>query len=218
MEGAWTAVLPKATAQLAATDAPTRVSAVRLGGLQRGHRGRLREILDATAVFRPDEVDVALELFDQSLLDERGPLSAGEQVSRAGSRIQSPDYEFVGLFDDSDRLVGYACFGPTPGTDRTYDLYWIAMHPTLHGHGGGSRLLEEVEERLRARGARLLAVETSSRDDYTRTRRFYEARGYVEAARLRGFYAPGDDRVIYTKRLAVGSSSYPLSERGVRDE
>ena len=218
MEGAWTAVLPKAAAPLAATDAPTRVGAVRLGRLRRGHRGRLREILDATAVFRPDEVDVALELFDQSLLEERVPLSPDEQISSAGSLDQSPDYEFVGLFDDADRLIGYACFGPTPGADRTYDLYWIAMHPTLHGHGGGSRLLEEVEERLRARGARLLVVETSSRDDYTRTRRFYEARGYTEAARLREFYAPGDDRVIYTKRLAVGGSSYPLSERGVRDE
>jgi ribosomal protein S18 acetylase RimI-like enzyme len=154
---------------------------MRLEALQRTHRGRLREILDATAVFRPDEVSVALELFDEA----------------AGG-----DYEFVGGFED-DELVGYACFGPTPGTDRTYDLYWIAMHPRAQGRGGGSHLLTEVEHRLRYRGARLLVAETSSRTEYDGTRRFYTARGYREAARMRDFYALHDDRVIYTKSLLL---------------
>jgi hypothetical protein len=44
-------------------------------------------------------------------------------------------------------------------------------------------------------------VETSSRPEYVATRAFYARRGYTEAARLRAFYAPGDDRVIFTKRL-----------------
>ncbi|HKW09150.1 MAG TPA: GNAT family N-acetyltransferase [Gemmatimonadaceae bacterium] len=154
------------------------MTAVRLGALQRTHRGRLREILDATAVFRQDEVDIALELFDDD-----------------------GDYEFLGGFDDDD-LVAYACFGATPGTDRTFDLYWIAVHPVAQRHGGGSRLLSEVEQRLVDRGARLLVVETSSRPEYDATRRFYLARGYQEVARMRDFYAIGDDRVIYTKSLS----------------
>lgn len=140
----------------------------------------MREILDATAVFRPDEVSIALELFDET---------------------PGGDYEFVGAFEGDD-LVGYACFGPTPGTDRTYDLYWIAMHPRAQGHGGGSRLLNDVERRLCHCGARLLVAETSSRSEYDATRLFYEARGYREAARMRDFYAPCDDRVMYTKSLA----------------
>jgi ribosomal protein S18 acetylase RimI-like enzyme len=159
------------------------VSAVRLGALQRTHRGRLREILDATAVFCADEVEIALELFDDAI---------------AG------DYEFLGGFDDDD-LVAYACYGATPGTDHTFDLYWIAVHPSAQRHGGGSHLLAEVEQRLRARGARLLVVETSSRPEYDATRRFYLARGYHEAARMRDYYALGDDRVIYTKPLAPRS-------------
>ena len=68
-------------------------------------------------------------------------------------------------FDDDD-LVAYACFGATPGTDRTFDLYWIAVHPTAQRHGDGSRLLAEVEQRLRDRGARLIVVETSSRPEF----------------------------------------------------
>jgi ribosomal protein S18 acetylase RimI-like enzyme len=140
----------------------------------------LREILDATAVFRPDEVTMALELFDE---------------------VGSGDYEFVGAFDD-DSLVAYACFGATPGTDRTFDLYWIAVDPSAQRHGSGSRLLQEVERRLHERGARLLVVETSSRAEYAATREFYRRRGLEEVARMRDFYAPSDDRVIYTKALS----------------
>jgi ribosomal protein S18 acetylase RimI-like enzyme len=156
------------------------VTAVRLGALQRIHRGRLREILDATAVFRPDEVQIALELFDDAT---------------------TGDYEFLGAFDE-DNLVAYACFGATPGTDRTFDLYWIAVHPNAQRHGSGSCLLGEVEQRLRDRDARLLVVETSSRTEYDATRRFYLARGYQEVARMRDYYALGDDRVIHTKVLS----------------
>jgi ribosomal protein S18 acetylase RimI-like enzyme len=167
---------------------------VRLGALQRGHRNRIREILDATAVFRDEEVDVALELFDETFAagPARAPYDAGDGVA---------DYEFVGSFASDGQLVGYVCYGSTPGTDRTYDLYWIAMHPDFQGTGGGSQLLDEVERRLRQREARLLVVETSSRDDYAPTRRFYEAHGYSAVATIADFYAPGDSRVIYTKRL-----------------
>jgi ribosomal protein S18 acetylase RimI-like enzyme len=160
---------------------------MRLGALQRTHRERLREILDATAVFRPDEVSLALELFDDA---------------------PSGDYEFLGAFENND-LVAYACFGATPGTDRTFDLYWIAVHPDAQRHGGGSRLLGEVEAKLRARSARLLIVETSSRVEYEGTRRFYRARGYSEVARMRDYYAPCDDRVIYTKSLSPRPTPSP---------
>jgi ribosomal protein S18 acetylase RimI-like enzyme len=167
---------------------------VRLGALQRGHRNRIREILYATTVFREEEVAVALELFDETFAGgaTRAPYDAGDGVA---------DYEFVGSFASDGQLVGYVCYGSTPGTDRTYDLYWIAMHPDFQGSGGGSQLLDEVERRLRQREARLLVVETSSRDDYAPTRRFYGAHGYTVVATIADFYAPGDSRVIYTKRL-----------------
>jgi ribosomal protein S18 acetylase RimI-like enzyme len=152
----------------------------RFGALDSRHRDRLAEILAATGAFNADEVAVALELFDETF----------------------EGYEFLGLFADDDTLVGYACYGPTPGTNGTFDLYWIAVHPAAQGAGEGRRLLGEVERRLRGRGGRLLVGETSSRPAYAPTRRFYVARGYQEAARVADFDAPADDRVIYAKRLA----------------
>jgi ribosomal protein S18 acetylase RimI-like enzyme len=112
-------------------------------------------------------------------------------------------YELLGVFDTEGALEGYACWGPTPGTDRGYDLYWIAVDPRAQGGGYGSALMRAIEARLRERGARLLVAETSSRASYAQTRAFYERGGYVERARVRGFYAVGDDRVIYSKLLAV---------------
>jgi hypothetical protein len=48
-------------------------------------------------------------------------------------------------------------------------------------------------------------VETSGRDEYLPTRGFYAARQYAASARVRDFYAPGDDRIIFTKRLTPRS-------------
>jgi len=155
------------------------VNAIRVAPLQPAHRSRIEAIVSATGVFTGDEVRVALEVFDAA-----------------------DDYEFLGAFD-GDVLVGYACFGATPSTDRTFDVYWIAVHPDAQRSGAGTMLMAAVEGAVAGRRARMLVIETSSRDDYAPTRRFYHKHGYTESARLRDFFAPGDDRVVFTKRVAV---------------
>jgi ribosomal protein S18 acetylase RimI-like enzyme len=161
-------------------------TAPRVAPLGAQHRDRVAEILGATGAFTASEIDVALELFDDGM-------------------ESTESYELIGVFDETSALRGYACWGPTPGTDRGYDLYWIAVDPAAHGSGWGSTLMRAVEDRLRERDARLLVVETSSRSSYGATRLFYERRGYLERARVRGFYAEGDDRVIFTKQLQAGA-------------
>jgi ribosomal protein S18 acetylase RimI-like enzyme len=150
----------------------------------RAYRERLEQLTRATGFFREEEVATAVELLDESL--------AGDD-----------EYRFVGAFDH-DTLVGYACWGPTPGTDGTHDLYWIVVDRDRQGAGVGTQLLRDVEGRLAADGCRLVVVETSSRGDYAPTRAFYEHRGYTRAATIPGYYAPGDDLVIYTKDLTDG--------------
>src|SRR4051812_16703979 len=187
----------------------TTMTAARVGPLATAHRARIAGILDATRVFRSEEIDVALELFDETFPRDAHPLTGA--ATAAAPRNDAPptdsSYAFLGAFTPEDELVGYACYGPTPDTDRTWDLYWIAVDPTVQGTGGGTRLLTEVERRLEGLNARMLVVETSSRSDYAPTRRFYERHGYDEAARLRAFYGPGDDRIILTKRFQAFPSS-----------
>lgn len=150
----------------------------------RAQRARLEALTRATGLFREAEVATAVELLDEAL--------AGDD-----------DYRFVGAYA-GDELVGYACWGPTPGTEGTHDLYWIVVDAARHGQGVGSQLLRDVERRLTADGCRLLVVETSSRADYGPTRAFYEKRGFTRAAVIPGYYAPGDDLVIYLKDVRDG--------------
>jgi ribosomal protein S18 acetylase RimI-like enzyme len=155
-----------------------------LRSVGRAQRARLEQLTAATGLFRPAEVAIAAELLDDSL--------AGDD-----------DYRLLGAYG-ADELVGYACWGPTPGTEGTYDLYWIVVDPARQGQGVGTELLNAVEQQLAREHARLLVVETSSRADYAATRAFYERRGYARAATIPGYYAPGDDLVIYLKDLTHG--------------
>jgi GNAT superfamily N-acetyltransferase len=133
---------------------------------------------------------VALEVFDAAVAGSR-PATATE-----------PDYTALGA-DVEGRLVGWICWGPTPCTRGTYDLYWMAVDPAVQHAGIGTALLAEMEQRLAGR-ARLIVVETAGRAEYTATRAFYESRGYRSAARIPEFYAPDDDLVVYIKSLGGG--------------
>jgi len=206
---------------------PPGSPAFTIGAIEPSHRSRIAEILRSTENFRDEEVDVALEVFDAAFggddyvivgafaglgtrdwgLGRGREQGTGNSDSSGqhGSQFPAPGSRQPPIPDSRfpiPDLVGFAIYGPTMGTDRTYDLYWIAVDRSAQGTGCGSVLLSEVERRLEALHARMLVIETSSRSDYTATRTFYLRRGYVEAARIREFYARQDDRIILTKRLA----------------
>lgn len=151
---------------------------------QRSHRPQVAAVVAETGIFRPDEIDVALEVFD-AYCDAPGR-----------------DYWACAAFAGPDELAGFAFYGPTPCTVDTWDLYWIAVHPRFQRAGIGRSLLQQVEHHICSSGARMCVIETSSRDDYAETRDFYLACGYEEVARIPGFYADDDDRVTYAKYFA----------------
>jgi GNAT superfamily N-acetyltransferase len=143
-------------------------------------RARIEEITRAVRRFREDEIPVALEVFDAAVrLDSDG------------------SYTVLGAEQDG-RLCGWICWGPTPCTLGTYDLYWMAVDPAVQGTGLGTALLSEMERRL-AGIARLIVIETAGRPDYEPTRAFYQSRGYDPVSRIPDFYAPGDDQVVFVK-------------------
>ncbi|WP_239015163.1 GNAT family N-acetyltransferase [Archangium violaceum] len=110
------------------------------------------------------------------------------------------DYKIL-VADRDGKLVGYICYGPTPMTEGTYDLYWIASDPTVRGQGVGASLVAGMEADLRRQQGRLIRVETSATEAYGPTRGFYASMKYMEEARIREFYKAGDDLIILTKRL-----------------
>ncbi|MEX1276188.1 MAG: GNAT family N-acetyltransferase [Bacteroidota bacterium] len=144
----------------------------------------LRDILRATDVFKEEEIVVAVELME---------IVAGEPDQK--------DYIMATSVDEANFVRGYYCIGPTPMTCSTFDLYWIAVDPAMHGKGIGRELNRHCEEYIVSRGGTLIVAETSSQPKYEKTRAFYLHNHYIEASRIRDYYSPGDDLVVYTKHL-----------------
>jgi GNAT superfamily N-acetyltransferase len=137
-----------------------------------------------------------------SRIKEFTPLDQALALELADVFLNVPDqkdYDFVLAVTEDDRVIGYACFGPTPLTEGTYDLYWIAVDPAYAGHGLGSRLLKWVEEKAISNNGRLLVIETSSSPHYAATRQFYLKNGYYLAETLKDFFRVGEDRLTYLK-------------------
>jgi ribosomal protein S18 acetylase RimI-like enzyme len=123
---------------------------------------------------------------------------------------QMLDAFLTGTADPSDRWVtddlgsgsaGVAYYAPERMTEGTWNLYLLAVAPGVQGAGRGAALVRHVEADLRAVGARVLLIETSGVEDFEAQRRFYRGLGYSEEARIRDFYATGDDKVIFWKSL-----------------
>lgn len=146
-------------------------------------RKDVRRIVDGTGFFYPDEVDMAVELVQAHL----------DHGTESG-------YNFV-FSEDAVRMRGYTCYGPIACTRGSYDLYWIAVDKTCQQQGIGRDLLKQTEERILALGGQRIYIETSARDLYAPTQRFYERCGYGAEARLKDFYAPGDSKIIYVKHI-----------------
>jgi D-alanine-D-alanine ligase len=146
-------------------------------------RPLIQGMLERSGFFRADEVLVALEVLDDAL----------------GCDLLAGYASYV--IEEQNSVVGWICWGPTPLTLGTFDIYWMAVEPARKSAGLGTAMLDYAESQIRAQHGRLVIIETSGNNQYHATRQFYLKRGYLESARLADFYAPGDDKVIYSKVL-----------------
>lgn len=157
-----------------------------------GHLRRLRstdrpyllELLRGSDHFTAEEVAVADELIQDAVAD---PVANG--------------YWGLVAVDADDRPKGYAIYGPTPMTAACWDLYWIAIRADCRGNGVGKALMTEIEADVHDHGGRLIRIETSAKEGYGDTRKFYEALRYQVAGQIPNFYRPGDDLVLLSKEL-----------------
>ena len=153
-------------------------------------RERIRQILVSTARFTQEEVRSAMELVEASTdRPERG-----DYVAHV---LEEPDS------GPHRNVQGMVVFGPTPKTDGVWDLYWIAVEPSRQGQGFGHMLLRFVENEVRRQRGRMLLIETSSKESYEPTLRFYKRAGYEEISRIKDFYRIEDDKLIFCKKLTT---------------
>ncbi len=103
--------------------------------------------------------------------------------------------------DDGGKAVAVAFCEAERMTQGTWNLLAIGVLPAHQGQGIGTRLIKHLERMLFQRDGRILIVETSGLPEYAQTREFYRRLGYVEEARIREFYASGEDKIVYWKSL-----------------
>ncbi|MBN1143761.1 MAG: GNAT family N-acetyltransferase [Bacteroidales bacterium] len=145
---------------------------------------KIGEVLESSGFFHSYEVDVASELASINL--EKGAATSG--------------YHFI-IAHEADTLLGYCCYGPNPCTESSYDLYWIAVHKSHMKKGLGRKLMYLAEQGVLKLGGTIVWVETSGRAIYESTRKFYLTLNYERVATLPDFYAPGDDKIVFMKRV-----------------
>lgn len=151
--------------------------------LARHDRQEVISLLEATKNFSEAEIAIAKELIDICIENAN----------------QTDYYAFVS--EAEGRVAGFLLLGPTPATVGTFDMYWIAAHPDFQGRGIAQELDAHAMRFVRERGGYLLIAETSSQPNYSRTRAFYTKQGYDELACIVDYYKPGDDLIIFGKRV-----------------
>lgn len=138
----------------------------------------LKKILDGTELF-PSEM----------LADMLAPFLAGET-----------DAFWLTCLKDGE-VAGLCYTAPEDFADGTWNMRALAVRPDLQGKGLGATLVKAAENHLKERGQRILIVDTSGTDDFALTRQFYVRNGYEAEARIRDYWAAGDDKVTFRKAL-----------------
>lgn len=152
-------------------------------------REAVRSLVAAAGAFSTEEATIAAELVEERL-----------------ARGTGSGYWFF-FAELGGRLAGFSCYGPIPGTESRFDLYWIAVRPEHRRSGIGRELLRRTEEDVVARGGRRLYIDTSASKQYEAARRFYPASGYRNVAELPDFFRDGDGKVIFMKPLSGSADS-----------
>ena len=141
----------------------------------------LTEMLHGVGVFTAAEIDCCLSLAKETL-------------------DGSDEYSWL-LAEEEDRIQALICYGPVALTERTYDLYWILRSPKAKSRGAAAAVLQAAEGDLRNKKARLFVLNTSGTSPYEPAHQFYQRHGFELSARIPEYYRPGDDLLIFTKRL-----------------
>lgn len=92
--------------------------------MAKADRQPVLDLIRATGFFTPGEIQVAEELIDIYL-----------------NNPEQRDYYIVVVENEKREVVGYMTYGPTPLTEGTWDLYWIAVAPGAQGRGYGQQLV-----------------------------------------------------------------------------
>ena len=146
----------------------------------------------------PSDVEPLLNLLQVSgQFDEEGLLHVRETLDT----YLSGESEELWFSAEQQGLAGIAYCAPEVMTHHVWNLLMLWISPAHQRQGVGQALLNQIEKELRNKQARLLLVETSSLIEFGAARAFYSKQGFTNEARIRHYYAPDEDKLIFTKAM-----------------
>jgi ribosomal protein S18 acetylase RimI-like enzyme len=99
-------------------------------------------------------------------------------------------------------VVGFVYFSEDVISDKSWELWWIIVDPQYQGQKIGAKLMEFAEDEMRKRGGRVCALDTSSTELYKPAQNFYLKIGYQHLGTIPDYYAEGDGKSIFWKKLS----------------
>jgi ribosomal protein S18 acetylase RimI-like enzyme len=136
------------------------------------------------------------------VLNQTGLFPSEMLPDMIGSSLDSQSDAGIWLTcEQNETAVGFCYAVPEKLTEGTWNMLALAVLPSLQGQGIGRAIVLELEAVLRKAGHRLLIVDTSSDSQFDGTRSFYHKLDYAEEARIREFWAAGNDKIVFRKPL-----------------
>ena len=149
--------------------------------IEQADAAKIEKLLNKISNFTSSEVEVAMELVNIA----------------ANNPTQKEYYLFV--YEHEKKILGYHCTGKRPLTDGVFDLYWIVADPDSNIKGIGKNLLDHAEGFVKENKGRWFLAETSSKENYSKTRSFYLRNKFTIIAEINDFYSLGDHLIIFGK-------------------
>jgi ribosomal protein S18 acetylase RimI-like enzyme len=148
--------------------------------------------------FRAEDLPAA-----KAVIDSTGLFPSELMDDMTTSFLSGSSHELWFVAEQEEGVCAVAYAAPERMTDGAWNLLLIAVREDRQGRGQGAALTRAVEAVLAERGARILLVETSGLPEFERTRAVYRSLDYVEEARVRSYYADGEDKIIFWKSLTA---------------
>lgn len=138
----------------------------------------------------------------QSVLDQTDLFPSEMLPDMVADFLSSDESSDIWLTCELDSTpIGFCYATPEALTEGTWNMLAIAVLPSGQTRGAGSALTKHLEELLSESGQRVLIADTSGSDAFKTARDFYQKNAFIEEARIRDFWADGDDKIIFWKKL-----------------
>ena len=126
------------------------------------------------------------------------PEEANGFASTLPGHFEGGGEERTWLLAGNGQGAGYLSPEPGPGV---WNLLFLGVLPEARRQGVARTLIAEVERRLRAEGARMLLIDTSTEPPMEAARALYAALGYERVALIPDYWGQGDGKLTFRRML-----------------